>query len=297
MEEEELLEKENYQTMPKLNSLFLDEQVNIDEIKNVKETQIFSHPVVAEDLIIEKLPEDTKNYDKAIKIILLGDSNVGKSSIVFCLNNEQYNNYQRKSLGLQHYNYVIRIKGVTIRMQIWDTIGQEKFDSLTSNYSKNTDVAIFVYAIDDLNSFNKIEKWEAQLNDKGNITTNDINSENKNQQQINKNMIKVLLGNKKDLERDRKISYEEGKKLSVEKNFQFFKEINCNPEDEDFEKNINDVKNLFDNIGKIIYEDYINRSRLSSGSFSYQATTSILNANENSNKKNKDNNRKSSCCC
>lgn len=295
MEEEELLEKENYHTMPKLNTLFLDEQVNIDEIKNVKETQIFAHPVVAEDLIIEKLPEDTKNYDKAIKIILLGDSNVGKSSIVFCLNNEQYNNYQRKSLGLQHYNYVIRIKGVTIRMQIWDTIGQEKFDSLTSNYYKNADVAIFVYAIDDLNSFNKIEKWEAQLNDKGNITTNDINSENKNQEQINKNMIKVLLGNKKDLERDRKISYEEGKKLSVEKNFQFFKEINCNPEDEDFEKNINDVKNLFDNIGKIIYEDYINRSRISSGSFSYQASTSILNDNENSNKKN--NNRKSSCCC
>ena len=295
MEEEELFEKENYHTMPKLNTLFLDEQVNIDEIKNVKETQIFAHPVVAEDLIIEKLPEDTKNYDKAIKIILLGDSNVGKSSIVFCLNNEQYNNYQRKSLGLQHYNYVIRIKGVTIRMQIWDTIGQEKFDSLTSNYYKNTDVAIFVYAIDDLNSFNKIEKWEAQLNDKGNIATNDINSENKNQQQINKNMIKVLLGNKKDLERDRKISYEEGKKLSVEKNFQFFKEINCNPEDEDFEKNINDVKNLFDNIGKIIYEDYINRSRISSGSFSYQASTSILNDNENSNKKN--NNRKSSCCC
>ena len=295
MEEEELLEKENYHTMPKLNTLFLDEQVNIDEIKNVKETQIFAHPVVAEDLIIEKLPEDTKNYDKAIKIILLGDSNVGKSSIVFCLNNEQYNNYQRKSLGLQHYNYVIRIKGVTIRMQIWDTIGQEKFDSLTSNYYKNADVAIFVYAIDDLNSFNKIEKWEAQLNDKGNIATNDINSENKNQEQINKNMIKVLLGNKKDLERDRKISYEEGKKLSVEKNFQFFKEINCNPEDEDFEKNINDVKNLFDNIGKIIYEDYINRSRISSGSFSYQASTSILNDNENSNKKN--NNRKSSCCC
>ena len=295
MEEEELLEKENYHTMPKLNTLFLDEQVNIDEIKNVKETQIFAHPVVAEDLIIEKLPEDTKNYDKAIKIILLGDSNVGKSSIVFCLNNEQYNNYQRKSLGLQHYNYVIRIKGVTIRMQIWDTIGQEKFDSLTSNYYKNADVAIFVYAIDDLNSFNKIEKWEAQLNDKGNITTNDINSESKNQQQINKNMIKVLLGNKKDLERDRKISYEEGKKLSVEKNFKFFKEINCNPEDEDFEKNINDVKNLFDNIGKIIYEDYINRSRISSGSFSYQASTSILNDNENSNKKN--NNRKSSCCC
>ena len=130
MEEEELLEKENYHTMPKLNTLFLDEQVNIDEIKNVKETQIFAHPVVAEDLIIEKLPEDTKNYDKAIKIILLGDSNVGKSSIVFCLNNEQYNNYQRKSLGLQHYNYVIRIKGVTIRMQIWDTIGQEKFEYL-----------------------------------------------------------------------------------------------------------------------------------------------------------------------
>ena len=303
MEEEELLDKERNQTMPKINTLSLKEQINIDEIRNIKETQIYSHPIETEDLTIEKLPEDTKNYDKAIKIILLGDSNVGKSSIVFCLNNEQYNNYQRKSLGLQHFNYVIKIKGVTIRMQIWDTLGQEKFDSITSNYYKNTDVAIFIYAINDLNSFNKIEQWDKQLNDKDNNEINDINNEenndNKNQQEKNKKLIKVLIGNKKDLIQERKITYEEGKKLSEEKNFEFFQEICCNLEDEACQKNIIEINNLFDNIGRKIYKDYIKngRSRLSSGSYTYHATNSILISNENTNNKNKENDKARSCCC
>ena len=157
---------------------------------------------------MEKLPDDTKNYDKSIKIIILGDSNVGKTSIVHCLSNDPYNNYQRKSLGLEHYNYFLRINTVVIRMQIWDTAGQEKFDSITTNYYKNTDVAIFIYSITDSNSFNKIEQWDQILNDKGNINdNNNTNNDGNNKKEI----IKVLLGNKKDLENERKISFEQGK--------------------------------------------------------------------------------------
>ena len=106
---------------------------------------------------MEKLSEDAKNYDKSIKIILLGDSNLWKSSIVHCLSNNQYNNYQRKSLGLEHYKYVMNNNNIIIRMHLWDTVREEKFGSLTYNYYKNIDVAILVYEINNLNSFNKIE--------------------------------------------------------------------------------------------------------------------------------------------
>ena len=220
--EKELIERERNNTMPtKIRNPPLDEKINIEQIQNnMRATQILYKPLDTskEEFIVEKLPEDTNNYDKSIKIILLGDSSVGKSSIVHCLNNNQYNNYQRKSLGLEHYNYVIKINNIIIRMQIWDTLGEEKFESLTSNYYKNTDVAIFVYAINDLNSFNKIEQMDAQLNEK----------ETKNDEENNKGLIKVLLGNKKDLENERKVTYEEGKKFSKEKIFSFFQEICCN---------------------------------------------------------------------
>ena len=62
-------------------------------------------------------------------------------------------------------------------MQIWDTVGQEKFNSITANYYKTTDVAIFVYSINDVDSFNNIEKWLNALNDKGNNNNENINTE------------------------------------------------------------------------------------------------------------------------
>ena len=60
-------------------------------------------------------------------------------------------------------------------MQIWDTVGQEKFDSITSSYYRITDVVIFVYAINDLSSFENINHWYTELNKKGNtnIDNND----------------------------------------------------------------------------------------------------------------------------
>ena len=286
---EELVGKERTKTMP--NPIEDNLNINITRIDNMRATQIIYQPldIIQEDLVIEKLPEDTKNYDKSIKIILLGDSNVGKTSIVHCLSHDKYDNYQKKALGLEHYNYVLKINNFIIRMQIWDTAGQEKFDSITTNYYKNTDVAVFVYSINDMNSFNKVEQWETQINDKGNIINEQVD--------INKKMIKVLIGNKKDLESDRQVSYEQGQKLSDDKKFKIFREISCKLEGENGKDNFESIKNLFDEIGKKVYLDVINdHARLNSSSYCYQATNSILNSNESVANKNKVNNN-SSCCC
>lgn len=304
---EGLKERERNNTMPRLTDLQLDDKINIDQIKNVRATDILYHSLNSnnEEFTLEKLPVDTSNYEKSIKIIIIGDSNVGKSSIFHLLNDSQYNNYQEKSLGLQHYNYFIKINNVIIRMQIWDTVGQEKIDSLTINYYKNTDVAIFVYAINNKNSFDKIEEWDTQLNNKEIINDSKDNEQkniientnnNENNSINNKGLIKVLLGNKKDLENEREVTYEQGEKLAIEKKFEIFKEISCNSEIEENgeNKNIDDVIDLFDDIGKKVYKDYIknDRGRLNSASYCYQATNSILYSNENNDKKDKSN-----CCC
>ena len=158
-----------------------------------------------------------------------------------------------------------------------------------TEYYKNTDVAVFVYSINDMNSFNKVEQWETQINDKGNVINEQVD--------VNQKMIKVLIGNKKDLESDRQVSYEQGQKLSNDKNFKIFREISCKFEGENGKDNFESIKNLFDEIGKKVYLDVINdRARLNSSSYCYQATNSILNSNESVASKKKENNS-SSCCC
>ena len=283
---------------------------------------------------IEKLPENITDYNKSIKVILLGDSNVGKTSIINCL--EQKDLLQHQTISLEYFNYNIKINNYTIRMQIWDTVGHEKFNSITANYYKTTDIVLFVYAINDLNSFNNLEHWFNELNDKGNINISNPNNSNA-EDVIEKNMIKILVGNKKDLINERKVTYEMGEKLRKEKNFHLFKEITChyenkneaimdeNSSDEIKEDNKNDngndnlkienydkegnknddkdcVKNLFFEIGKIVYKEFIeDYSRMNSSVYCYEASDSILELtpekSESDGNIKVQNNKKQPCCC
>ena len=255
------------------------------------------------EYIIEKLPDNITEYDKSIKVILLGDSNVGKTSILNCL--EKKDILQQKTMSLEYFNLNIKINNYTIRMQIWDTVGQEKFNSIIDNYYKTTDIVIFVYAINDLKSFNNIENWFEKLKDKGGNTT--VGSNN-NEESVDKNMIKILVGNKKDLFKERKVTYQMGEKLKKENNFNLFKEISCHydnneailddnssdnlkdeenlniekiNENENNEENVIDkdcVKNLFFDIAKIAYQENAedHGSRMNSSVYYYEASNSIL---------------------
>ena len=233
------------------------------------------------DIIIEKLPKNCSVYDKSIKIILLGDSGVGKTSLLNCLEPNDIDLNQKKTISLEYFNYIIKANNNIIRMQIWDTVGHEKFNSIISNYYKTTDVAIFMYSIDNIESFNNINNWFNELNDKGD---NDNNIKT----------IKILLGNKNDLEKERKVTYEMGEKLKNEKNFYFFQEINCsykNKEENDL------VQNLFFEIGKIVYKEYIftKMERVNSSVYNYEASNSILATSDS--QTNTTNKKHKSCFC
>ena len=299
------------------------------ELKNTKElTNSTNDP--PKEYIIEKLPDNTTEYDKSIKVILLGDSSVGKTRILNCL--EQRDILQQKTISLEYFNYNIKINNYTIRMQIWDTVGQDKFNSIIDNYYKTADIAIFVYAINDLKSFNNIENWLEKLKEKGG--NNSLSISGTNEIMVEKNMIKILVGNKKDLHKERKVTYQMGEKLKKENNFNLFKEISCEYENNDAilddnssdninikeEENLNIqkingnenndeniiekdcIKNLFFEIGKIAYHEYVEEhgSRMNSSVYYYEASNSILeltpekSENEGTTTITK---KKKKCCC
>jgi len=280
------------------------------------------------EYIIEKLPDNTTEYDKSIKVILLGDSSVGKTRILNCL--EQKDILQQKTLSLEYFNYNIKINNYTIRMQIWDTVGQDKFNSIIDNYYKTTDIAIFVYAINDLKSFNNIENWLEKLKEKGGNNNNNVVSNN-NEITVDKNIIKILVGNKKDLFKERKVTYQMGEKLKKENNFNLFKEISCHydnneailddnssdnlkdeenlniekiNENENNEENVIDkdcVKNLFFDIAKIAYQENAedHGSRMNSSVYYYEASNSILELTpeKNDTETSVTKKQKKCCCC
>ena len=120
---------------------------------------------------IEKLEDYNIEYEKSIKVILLGDSNVGKTSIIERLKTNTFKINQPATISLEHYNLMIKVNLFVLRMQIWDTAGQEKFDAITSNYYKSTEVIIFVYAVNLRSSFERIEEWAKQVENNNHSVT------------------------------------------------------------------------------------------------------------------------------
>ena len=231
-----------------------------------------------EKIKIIKLNDDEKDYDKSIKVILLGDTNVGKSSVIQRLKNNTFNYNQQPTLTLEHYNLIIKINTFVLRMQIWDTAGQEKFDSITSNYYRSTDVAIFVYGIDNKESFNRIPGWIKELEDKNaNTNTNNTNKKEENEDQL---VVKILIGNKKDLESERKVSFDEGNQFSKDNGFIHFNEVSCKDIKDD--KNKQEIDKIVEIIGKEFYKEFerTKDDRLNSSIFNYQASKSILDSKE-----------------
>ena len=144
-------------------------------------------------------------------------------------------------------------------MQLWDTAGQEKFNSIVSNYYKGTDVAIFLYSIDKEESFQNVEKWV------------------KNLKQNNENSLNVLIGNKKDREKEeggRVVTYERAEKFAEENNFFSFREITCKVGDEDEVKNISEI---FDEIAKYFYDkSKENKNKPDTNDLKYVVTDSMM---------------------
>ena len=145
------------------------------------------------------------NSDIKVKIMLIGDSNVGKTSIIkrYCKNIFSKSHIATVGIDLETKN--IKIGKQVINLQLWDTAGQERYRVLSKNYYNNSDAFIIVYDITNSKSFENVTNWILQI-----------------KENASENVKSVLLGNKSDLEDKRVINEEKGKKLAKENNINFY---------------------------------------------------------------------------
>ena len=257
-----------------------NDQNDVEENENNDEIEGFKNE--PEELKIERLTGDIKSYDRSIKVILIGDSGVGKTNILSRLVNNHFNDIHIPSLSLEYNNHSIKINNYVIRMQIWDTAGQEKTNSIISNYYRSADVAIFVYSINNIKSYNSIQEWFKELI-------------NENANEDNNNVKKVLLGNKLDLEKDRKVDNKIADTFAKDNGFEIFAEITCK---DDEQQKIYNISNIFDAIGKLFYDEFTqSRDTYNMSSFHYIASNSILESRRNTENEKNQSEKKSVCCC
>ncbi len=125
-----------------------------------------------------------------IKIILIGDSSVGKTTIICKYLDNTYNEDATPTVSLENRVKTIDIHGLKAKIQLWDTVGQEKFNSLTQQYFRNTDGILLIFDLTNKDSFNHIKKWLIEINN---------NTDNHR-------VKKLLIGNKSDIKDKIKVS-------------------------------------------------------------------------------------------
>uniref|UniRef100_U5EW99 small monomeric GTPase n=1 Tax=Corethrella appendiculata TaxID=1370023 RepID=U5EW99_9DIPT len=138
------------------------------------------------------------------KLVLLGESAVGKSSLVLRFVKGQFHEYQESTIGAAFLTQTVCIDQVTVKFEIWDTAGQERYHSLAPMYYRGAQAAIVVYDIQNADSFARAKTWVKEL-----------------QRQASPNIVIALAGNKADLSNSRVVDYEEAKQYADENGLLF----------------------------------------------------------------------------
>ena len=183
------------------------------------------------NLKIEILSPDINVCDLTYKTIVIGDSGVGKSCLTVQAVHNKFEELYRATVGFEFMSFNIRINKVVIKLQIWDTCGQEVYKSLITGLYRNSSLAIIIYSVTNKNSFQHVENWIKELK---------LNS--------SKNIKIILVGNKCDLVSERKISYQEGENLKKKHKLDYFLEASA--------KTGNNAKNILIEAAKILYKGY-----------------------------------------
>ena len=146
------------------------------------------------------------NFDNTIKLLLIGDSSVGKTNFVFRFVDNRFQTVHLTTIGFDFKSKIVTLPNSkkTLKLQIWDTAGQERYMSLNQNLFLKVHGVILMYDISNRESFDHLTKWLDLIKD----AINDIPI--------------VLVGNKIDKEEERLVSYNEGEQLAKELNISFF---------------------------------------------------------------------------
>ena len=110
----------------------------------------------------EILSSDSAQYDYNYKIIIIGDSGVGKTCLTYRATSGEFREKIAATIGFEYFPFVVKYKNKILKLEIWDTCGQEAYRSLIKSFFNNSSLAIIVYAVDNKKSFSSIEEWIRQ---------------------------------------------------------------------------------------------------------------------------------------
>ncbi len=175
----------------------------------------------------------SKNYDYIIKLLMIGDSNVGKSSMLLKYINNQFSNTFITTIGIDFQIKYLKVNDKNVKLQLWDTAGQERFRTITTSYFRGAQGCIVTYDVTNKESFNNIKRWMEDIH-----------------LQCGKNIDVFIVANKIDLDLDRLISQEEGENLAKKYKVPYFE---CSA------KSGKNIEETFFNIAMIISKKFIER--------------------------------------
>mmetsp|Transcript_12317 Transcript_12317/g.12718 ORF Transcript_12317/g.12718 Transcript_12317/m.12718 type:complete len:203 (+) Transcript_12317:61-669(+) len=136
-------------------------------------------------------------YDYLFKLLLIGDSGVGKSCLLLRFADDTYTESYISTIGVDFKIRTVELDGKTIKLQIWDTAGQERFRTITSSYYRGAHGIIVVYDVTDAESFNNVKQWLHEID-----------------RYASENVNKLLVGNKSDLTSKRAVTFDQGKEFA-----------------------------------------------------------------------------------
>ncbi|XP_028300592.1 RAB6B, member RAS oncogene family a isoform X2 [Gouania willdenowi] len=142
---------------------------------------------------------DFGNPLRKFKLVFLGEQSVGKTSLITRFMYDSFDNTYQATIGIDFLSKTMYLEDRTVRLQLWDTAGQERFRSLIPSYIRDSTVAVVVYDITNVNSFQQTTKW-----------IDDVRTER------GSDVIIMLVGNKTDLADKRQITIEDGEQRAKE---------------------------------------------------------------------------------
>ena len=202
---------------------------------DIQDTPLILLNIPKKNQDIEILKYETNNFDLCYKYIIIGDAGVGKQDITNKFINKKEDIMNQGYIATVRFEFLIinmKIKNKIIKLQLWDTSGQERYKCITSIYCRNSSCAIIVYDITNRQSFEHIELWVQECR---NYSPPDI--------------VFVFVGNKSKLEEERKVNYDEGKSLADKYNGLFY-EISG--------ENDKNIDNIFIDSAYILFKGYEN---------------------------------------
>lgn len=141
----------------------------------------------------------TPDCDAVLKMIMIGNSGVGKSALLKCFMGDPFDSGYTSTIGVDFEIKPVTLDGKTVNLQIWDTAGQERFRTITTSYYRSADAILLVYDITDQLSFDNLNQWREDVKTYAREGVNVL-----------------LLGNKLDLEARRAVTYEDAQAYAEE---------------------------------------------------------------------------------